>query len=286
MKVRIALIQATGSGDVKMNLNKSVKLVEQAAKNGAKIVCLQELFSTPYFPQWTHHKDFGYAEPYPGPSIKAMQRVARRRKIYIVVPFFEKRAPGVYYNSAAVVGPKGILGLYRKLHIPQDASSFSEKFFFAQGDLGYLVVPTPYGKIGVMICWDQWYPEGARILTLKGAQILFYPTAIGWHKTEEEQTAKDQRDAWITMHRSHAIANGVFVAAPNRAGTEGDLTFWGTSTVVAPSGRILAQAGINQEGVLLADVDLDDVEAQRLGWPFLRDRRIDTYEPLLKRTLE
>lgn len=286
MKVRIALVQCSLTKDAKSNLAKSVKLVEQAAKAGAKIVCLQELFSSPYFPQTARHEDFSYAENIPGPTSRAMERLARRQKIYLIVPLFEKRTTGVYYNSALVFGPKGLLGHYRKLHVPQDAHSFSEKYFFANGDLGYLVVPTTYGKIGVLICWDQWFPEAARILALKGAEILFYPTAIGWHKSEHQEVARDQREAWLTMHRAHAIANGCFVAAPNRAGVEGDLTFWGSSCVYAPSGRLIATAGISQEGVLLADCDLDQIRQQRLSWPFLRDRRIDTYDPILKRSLE
>ncbi|MBI5035967.1 carbon-nitrogen hydrolase [Candidatus Micrarchaeota archaeon] len=283
MKTKIALIQTTASGGVKDNVGRTIKLVEKAAKQGAKIVCLQELFNTHYFPQRTEQADFGYAETIPGPTTNAMAQVAKKNKVYLIVPLFEKKTQGLYYNSVVVLSDKGEqVGHYRKLHIPQDAHSFSEKYFFAEGDLGYVVVDSPYGKIGVLICWDQWYPEAARAVALKGAQFIFYPTAIGWHKNEPKEIAKTQREAWIAMHQSHAIANGVFVAAANRVGVEDDLKFWGASIAVAPSGKILVEGGEKEE-ILFAECDLKEIEQQRQGWPFLRDRRIDTYHPLLKR---
>ncbi len=284
MKVKIAVIQFPAKVNADSNVQSAVKLVEQAAAKGAKIICLQELYRSPYFPQGGDYANFDYAENLGGPSVQALGPVAKTHKIWLIVPIFEKRTAGLYYNSAIVLGPDGKQKAhYRKLHLPQDAHSFSEKYYFAPGDLGYCIVDTPYGKIGVMICWDQWYPEGARLMALKGAQILFYPTAIGTHNAEPKDVAVDQREAWMTMHRSHAIANGVFVAAPNRVGKEGDLTFWGTSLVIEPSGRIIAEGSQKDAQVLVADLDLDKIALQRHGWPFLRDRRVDTYGDLLHR---
>ena len=282
--VPIAVIQAKASNDPDKNVDAAVGFVQKAAGTGAKIVCLQELFRSPYFPQYGEYAAFDYAEPLDGPSAQALGKVARQEKVWVIAPIFEKRARGVYYNSAIVLNDKGKLaGHYRKLHLPQDAHSFSEKYYFAPGDLGYCTVQTPWAKIGMMICWDQWYPEGARVMALNGAEILFYPTAIGWHKSEEKDVAKDQREAWMTMHRAHAIANGVFVAAPNRTGSEGDLTFWGSSMIIEPSGRVVREGSLGKEEILSWDCDLSKIEQQRHGWPFLRDRRVDTYGDLLHR---
>lgn len=287
MKTNVAVIQFAASSDAEKNVEKAVQLVEQAAQKKAHVVCLQELYRSPYFPQHGDHAAFDYAEPLEGPTFKALAPVARKHKLYIIAPLFEKRAPGVYFNSAIVLNPKGkIAGHYRKLHVPQDAHSFSEKYYFAEGDKGYCVVDTPYGKLGILICWDQWYPEAARLTALKGAEIIFYPTAIGWHKNEAKQNRPDQLNAWKTMHQAHAIANNVFVAASNRIGTENDLTFWGHSLICAPSGRIIALASQDKEDVLVAECDLDAVTVQRHGWPFLRDRRIDAYGGLLHRFTE
>ncbi|MBI5225769.1 carbon-nitrogen hydrolase [Candidatus Micrarchaeota archaeon] len=283
MKVKIAVIQFAAKDKAEANVQTAVRLVEQAAAKGAKIVCLQELYRSPYFPQNGDYANFDYAEAVDGSSAKTLGELAKKKKIWLIVPIFEKRTAGLYYNSALVLGPDGKKAHYRKLHLPQDAHSFSEKYYFAPGDLGYCIVDTPYGKIGVMICWDQWYPEGARLMALKGAQILFYPTAIGAHKAEPKDVAKDQREAWMTMHRAHAIANGVFVAAPNRVGKECDLTFWGTSLVIEPSGRVVAEGSPKDEQVLVSELDLDKIALQRHGWPFLRDRRVDTYGDLLHR---
>ncbi|MDP2717675.1 MAG: nitrilase-related carbon-nitrogen hydrolase, partial [Candidatus Micrarchaeota archaeon] len=230
MELKIAVCQAKAFADADANLKKAEAQVAQAAKKKADVVCLQEMYRSPYFPQYGDPAGFDYAERVDGQSFKAFSKLARRHKMHIVAPIFEERAPGLYYNSAIVLGPDGKLaGHYRKLHIPQDAHSFSEKYFFAPGDLGYCLVDTKKARIGVLICWDQWYPEAARALALKGAQVLFYPTAIGWHKNEPDAVRQTQRNAWRIMHQSHAIANGVFVAAANRVGTEGNLTFWGSS---------------------------------------------------------
>ncbi|MBI4361495.1 carbon-nitrogen hydrolase [Candidatus Micrarchaeota archaeon] len=286
MKTNVAVIQFAASWDAEKNVEKAVHLVEQAAQKKAHVVCLQELYRSPYFPQRGDEAFFDYAEPLQGPTFKALSPMAKKHKLYLVAPLFEKRAPGVYFNSAIVLDPRGkMAGHYRKMHVPQDAHSFSEKYYFAEGDKGYCVVDTPHGKLGILICWDQWYPEAARITSLKGADILFYPTAIGWHKNEAKQNRPDQLNAWKTMHQSHAIANNVFVAAANRVGNEDDLTFWGHSLVAAPSGRILAEASLEKEEVLVAECDLDAISVQRHGWPFLRDRRIDSYGDLLHRFL-
>ncbi|MBI2445044.1 carbon-nitrogen hydrolase [Candidatus Micrarchaeota archaeon] len=282
--VPIAIVQAKGSDTPEKNLDAAVGFVQKAAQGGAKIVALQELFRSPYFPQYGDYSAFDYAEKLDGPSAKALGKVAKEEKTWVIAPIFEKRSRGLYYNSAIVLDDKGKLAAhYRKLHLPQDAHSFSEKYYFAPGDLGYCVFDTPWAKIGLMICWDQWYPEGARVMALQGAEILFYPTAIGWHKSEEKDVAKDQREAWMTMHRSHAIANGVFVAAPNRCGKEGDLTFWGSSLIIEPSGRIVREGSLGKEELLSWVCDLSKIETQRHGWPFLRDRRVDMYGDLLQR---
>lgn len=284
MKTHVAVTQFAASKDAEKNVQKAVDLVTQAAKKKAHVVCLQELYRSPYFPQHGDQAAFDFAEPLKGPTFQALSPLAKKHNLYIIAPIFEKRAPGLYFNSAIVLDPSGqIAGHYRKMHVPQDAHSFSEKYFFAQGDKGYCVVDTPHGRLGVLICWDQWYPEAARLTALKGADFLFYPTAIGWHKDEDQRAKPDQLAAWKTMHQSHAIANNVFVAAANRIGKEDDLTFWGHSLVAAPSGRIIAEASQDQEAVTVAACDLDAISVQRHGWPFLRDRRIDSYGDLSSR---
>ncbi len=282
--LKIAVTQFKAHHDAARNTEKAVSLISSAASKKADVVCLQELFTSPYFPQYGDQSAFDYAEPIDGPSLKAVAKAAKASKIYVIAPFFEKRARGVYYNSAVVFDPAGKnVALYRKLHVPQDAHSFSEKYYFAPGDLGYVAVDTPLARLGILICWDQWYPEAARATALKGAEVLFYPTAIGWHKEEPKDVAKTQLEAWKVMHQSHAIANGVFVAASNRVGSEGDLTFWGNSMIVEPSGKIIKSASTEKEEVVVSECDLRKIEAQRHGWPFLRDRRVDTYGDLLKR---
>jgi len=287
-RVRIGLIQAACGIDPDKNLKATVRLVQNAAAQGAQIICTQELFRSQYFCQSETHENFQLAETIPGPSTDAFQEVARRCGVVIVASIFEKRAAGVYHNSAAVIDADGqLLGIYRKMHIPDDPLYY-EKFYFTPGDLGFRTWPTRYGRIGVLVCWDQWYPEAARLTAMKGAEILFYPTAIGWHPGEKQRYGKIQHDAWETIQRGHAIANGCFVAVANRVGRErpvgGDgLQFWGQSFIAGTSGEILAKADVTHEQVLLADVDLAKVDLTRTHWPFLRDRRIDAYGDLTKR---
>jgi N-carbamoylputrescine amidase len=280
----IGLVQTHAGEDADENLARTLALVDRAAKAGAKVVCLQELFRTPYFCQTEDAKNFALAEPVPGPTTKALAERAKRHGVAIVGSVFERRAPGLFHNTAVVLDADGSLrGTYRKMHIPEDPR-FYEKFYFAPGDLGFRSFDTKAGRIGALVCWDQWYPEAARLTALTGARVLFYPTAIGtW--TGEMELAERQHDAWRTVQRSHAIANGVFVVAVNRVGREGDLVFWGGSFVAAPDGRVVAEAG-DREEVLVVPVDLAEIDAARHGWPFLRDRRIDAYGGLSKRWLE
>jgi N-carbamoylputrescine amidase len=267
------------------NLRKAQDMVQQAARKGAQIVCLPELFRTPYFPITEDHANFELAEGIPGPSTEALSKVAASHNVTLIVPVFEKRARGLFHNSLAVLGPDGsIRGKYRKMHIPDDPN-FYEKFYFAPGDLGFKAFDTPQGKIGALICWDQWYPEAARLTALQGALVLFYPTAIGYSSADKEHFPK-QREAWRTIQRSHAIANGCFVAVVNRVGKEQDLTFWGSSFVADPLGEVLAQASEDKEEVLVAPCDFGAIDHARQGWPFLRDRRIDAYGPLTQRFLD
>jgi N-carbamoylputrescine amidase len=282
--VRIGLVQMQCSDDPDANLDKAVARVQEAAKKGAKIICLQELFRSQYFCQEEDATHFDLAEPIPGPSTQRLTKVAKKLGVVIVASLFERRTQGLYHNTAVVIDADGtILGKYRKMHIPDDPR-FYEKFYFAPGDLGFQAFSTRYGKIGVLVCWDQWYPEAARLTALRGAQILFYPTAIGtWVGEKEFQTA--QHDAWETVQRSHAVTNGVFVAAPNRIGREGELVFWGKSFVASPFGQVVARASDSTEEILVVDCDLSDIERFRRGWPFLRDRRIDAYGPLTERYL-
>ena len=288
--VTLALIQAKADSDPATNLQATLAKVEQSAADGANIVCTQELFATEYFCQSEDHDNFHLAESIPGATTEAFQRLAKRCGVVIIVSLFEKRSAGVYHNSAAVIDADGsLLGIYRKMHIPDDPL-YHEKFYFTPGDLGFRAWDTRFGKIGVLICWDQWYPEAARLTAMQGAELLFYPTAIGWHPSEKEKYGEQQRDAWQTIQRSHAVANGCFVASVNRVGHEtpvgGDgIEFWGGSFVAGTSGEILSHAGLD-ESVLLLEVDLGKVDVARTHWPFLRDRRIDAYGGITKRLLD
>ena len=289
-QVTLGLIQAKANCDPAINLSETLAKVERAARDGANIVCTQELFATEYFCQSEDHENFRLAETIPGPTTKAFQRLAKRFEIVVIISLFEKRGSGVYHNSAAIIDADGsLLGIYRKMHIPDDPLYY-EKFYFTPGDLGFRSWKTRFGKIGVLICWDQWYPEAARLTAMRGAEILFYPTAIGWHPSEKEQYGEQQRNAWETIQRSHAVANGCYVASVNRVGHEtpigGDgIEFWGNSFIAGTSGEILSQAGLD-ETVLLQKVDLCRVDATRTHWPFLRDRRIDAYGEITKRLLD
>ena len=291
-KFKIGLIQIALSKDTDKNLQKAIDWITKAAKKGAQVICLPELFRSQYFCQSENIDYFNLAETIPGPSTEAISEIAKKKKVVVIVPVFEKRALGVYHNSLAVIDTKGkIAGIYRKMHIPDDPSYY-EKFYFTPGDLGYKSFKTEYGDIGTLICWDQWYPEGARLTALQGAAILFYPTAIGWHPHEKKEHGKNQFDSWQTIQRSHAIANGVYVAAVNRVGLEKEnskspgIQFWGSSFVADPQGVIIAQASVDREEILMAEVDLNRIEYIRRNWPFLRDRRIDSYEPITKRFLK
>ena len=291
--VRVALWQAQVLADPEANLRQAVAAAESAAAAGARIFCTPELFRSPYFCQEENHANFALAEPIPGPTTEALAAVARERELVIVASVFERRAPGLYHNTAVVLDADGTLaGRYRKMHIPDDPRYY-EKFYFTPGDLGFQVFPTRYGQIGVLICWDQWFPEAARLTAMAGAEILFYPTAIGWHPEEKAEFGAAQHAAWQTMQRAHAIANGVFVAAPNRAGFEatpgGDgkagIEFWGQSFLAGPDGQLLAAADTRGGQLVYADCDLDAVERARTHWPFLRDRRVDAYAGLTRRWL-
>ena len=289
--VLLGLIQTRCSPDPAENFARAAAKIAQAAKQGARLICTQELFTSQYFCQSENHDYFKLAEPIPGPSTAALQKLARRHRAVIIASLFEKRAAGVYHNTAAIIDADGkLLGIYRKMHIPDDPLYY-EKFYFAPGDLGFRSWSTRHGNIGVCICWDQWYPEAARLTALQGAQILFYPTAIGWHPSEKKEHGQHQHAAWEIMQRSHAIANGCFVAAVNRVGLEkpaggAGIEFWGQSFVAGPSGQILARANASQEEILLVPVDLAQVDLARTHWPFLRDRRIDAYSDLSKRFID
>ena len=285
-QVKIALVQMSCANDPAANLAKAVQRIEAAAKRGAKIVCLQELFRSLYFCQSEDQRNFKLAEAVPGPSTEVLSAVARRNKVVIVASLFERRTAGIYHNTAVVLDADGsIAGKYRKMHIPDDPLYY-EKFYFAPGDLGFPSFETRYAKIAVLVCWDQWFPEGARAAALGGAQILFYPTAIGWIPNEPRTAAQNQRNAWELIQRSHAVANGVYVASANRVGSEGRIKFWGNSFVAGPLGEIVAHAGDKREEILVANCDLNSIEETRQSWPFLRDRRIDAYGALSVRSLD
>jgi N-carbamoylputrescine amidase len=290
-KTKIALVQMHCGQEPDANLAHALELIGDAAKDGAQIVCLPELFRFQYFCQSENHDNFSLAESIPGPSTDALTKLAGEKAIVIVASLFEKRAAGVYHNTAVVIDADGnILGKYRKMHIPDDPSYY-EKFYFTPGDLGFQSWKTTRGNLGVCVCWDQWYPEAARLTALRGAEILFYPTAIGWHPREKEKYGAAQFSAWQTMQRSHAIANGCFVAAANRVGREapvgGDgIEFWGQSFICAPSGEILAQGSVDREEIISAQVEWKRVNEHRTHWPFLRDRRIDAYAGIQQRLID
>jgi len=285
-QVTLGLIQMSAGENAAANLDKAIERIASAAKKGAQIVCLQELFRSRYFCQSENHKNFKLAESIPGPTTEALGALAAEHEIVIVASLFERRSAGIYHNTAAVIDADGaIAGIYRKMHIPDDPLYF-EKFYFTPGDLGFPSYSTRYARVGALVCWDQWFPEGARLAALSGAQILFYPTAIGWIPNEPRAVAQHQRAAWELIQRSHAVANGVYVASVNRVGREGKIKFWGNSFVAGPFGEIVAHAGGEREEILLAKCDLGKIEETRQSWPFLRDRRIDAYGSLLARTLE
>jgi N-carbamoylputrescine amidase len=284
--VTVALVQTTGHISKQQNVDKAVVRIAEAAAAGAHIVSLQELFPGQYPCQSEDHTRFDEAEPIPGPTSEALSQAARRHGVVIVGSLFERRAPGLYHNTAVVFDADGAqVGMYRKMHIPDDPLYY-EKFYFTPGDLGFRAFETRFGRIGVCVCWDQWYPEAARLTALAGARIIFYPTAIGWLPDEKQAYGVSQHSAWETMMRSHAIANGVFVAAANRTGREGQLEFWGASFVADPNGNVLARAAHDKEETLLVECDLDKIDVVRTHWPFLRDRRIDAYGDLTRRYLD
>lgn len=286
--VNVGLIQMSCTRDKETNLVKAIELVREAASRGAQIICLQELFTSLYFCDTEDYEHFKLAESIPGPTTERLMEVARETGTVIIASLFEKRAQGIYHNTTAVIDAGGTyLGKYRKMHIPDDPA-FYEKFYFTPGDLGYKVFETRFARIGVLICWDQWYPEAARLTALKGAEILFYPTAIGWATSQDEATNTEQFNGWQTIQRSHALANGVHVVSVNRVGfeQEGAMKFWGGSFVSNPFGRILYQASHDQEEIHVEALDLDKTDFYRTHWPFLRDRRIDSYGELVKRYLD
>jgi N-carbamoylputrescine amidase len=284
-KIRVGLIQMTCSSSPIENHNKAIDRIREAAKSGAQIICMQELYQSVYFCQQFDEKNFDLAVSIPGQVTQELSKLAEELSIVIIASLFEKRTDGIYHNTAVVFDADGQnLGIYRKSHIPDDLG-FYEKYYFTPGDTGYKVFKTKFGVLGVLICWDQWYPEAARLCALKGAQILFYPTAIGTLPFENEELKNEYMQAWETIQRSHAVSNGCFVASVNRVGTEDNITFWGGSFVCGPFGKYIARAG-NQEEILIADCDLSLIDQQRRTWPFLRDRRIDTYDGITKRYLD
>ncbi len=281
--LRIALVQMSCAEEPRLNLDKALARIDEAAAGGARIVCLQELFRSRYFCQAEEVRNFDLAEPVPGPTTEALGALAAARRIVVVGSLFERRAEGVYHNTAVVLDADGRLaGRYRKMHIPDDPHYY-EKFYFTPGDLDFSAHRTAHATVGVLVCWDQWFPEAARLVALAGAQIVFYPTAIGWERGEVEAVRRRQLQAWETVQRGHAIANGMFVAVVNRVGAEGSLEFWGNSFIVDPFGEVIARASSNAEEILYADCELGRIEETRRNWPFLRDRRIDAYGDLLRR---
>jgi N-carbamoylputrescine amidase len=281
--VNLGLIQTHATDDKSDNLRRTIALIREAAKRGAQIVCLQELFLTPYFCKREDTALFDLAEPVPGDTTKQLGDLARELGVVIISSLFEKRAPGLYHNTAAIHDADGAyMGKFRKMHIPEDPG-FNEKFYFTPGDLGYKVWDTKFGKLGVLVCWDQWYPEAARLTAMQGAEILFYPTAIGWLKSEKAELGKAQHCAWETVQRGHAVANGCFLAAVNRVGFEEESEFWGQSFVANPYGEIVAKASVSDEEILIVPVDRKAVEDFRRIWPFFRDRRIDSYAGVTQR---
>ena len=291
-KYKIAVIQLNLNDVAENNLKKCLHWVREAAKQGAEVISLPELYSSHYFCQSEDVDNFALAEPLYSTSFTAFSALAKELGVVIIVPFFEKRMVGIYHNSAYIIDTDGTeAGLYRKMHIPDDPH-FYEKFYFTPGDIGFKAFPTQKGKIGTLICWDQWYPEGARLTALQGAEVLFYPTAIGWHPLEKEQYGENQHGAWMNVMKGHAVANGVYVAAANRIGLEqyiegtAGIEFWGSSFIAGPQGEILAQASHDKEEILIAEVDLDLQENVRQNWPFFRDRRIDAFGDITKRAID
>ncbi len=281
----VALIQMSCVADPARNVQTALTHVAQAARGGAKLVCLPELFRSLYFCQKQDYKCFQLAEPIPGPTTQLLSAAAKKHKITLVSSLFEKRTGGLYHNTAVVFGPNGkILGTYRKMHIPDDPG-FNEKFYFTPGDTGFQPIDTPVGRLGILVCWDQWYPEAARLMALRGAQILIYPTAIGWARGEKKDVCQTQRNAWQTIQRSHAIANGLFVLSINRTGRENNLDFWGTSFVSNPMGHVVAEASTHRAEIVRASLQLSETTTTRQHWPFLRDRRVDAYTGLDQRFL-
>jgi N-carbamoylputrescine amidase len=289
-KFRVGLVQMSCGLDPNENVEKAIWRVREAAGRGAQVICLQELFRSQYFCREENAELFALAEPIPGPTTQTLGRVAKELGVVVIASLFERRTAGLYHNTAAVIGTDGeVAGIYRKMHIPDDPLYF-EKFYFTPGDLGFVNFDTPFARVGVLVCWDQWYPEAARLSSLAGANILFYPTAIGWHPKEKEQYGAGQLDAWRTIQRSHAIANGIYVAAVNRVGHEGPagggLDFWGSSFVADPFGLVIGKASSTNEEILIAECDPRRVEEVRRNWPFFRDRRVDAYSPILERWLD
>jgi N-carbamoylputrescine amidase len=294
---RVGLVQMQCGPEPEQNLEHAMEMVREAAGKGANVVCLPELFMTQYFCQREDHGLFDLAEPIPGPTTTRLSQLARQQGVVLIASLFEKRAPGIYHNTAAIFEKDGTLaGIYRKMHIPDDPLYY-EKFYFTPGDLGFKALDTNVGKVGTLVCWDQWYPEGARLTALQGANVLFYPTAIGWHPAEKEEWGAAQYDAWRTIQRAHAIANGVYVAVVNRVGHETGnirgnevkgpgLDFWGGSFIADPFGRVIAEGSHDKEEVLIGEVDLRKMEEIRRNWPFLRDRRIDSYAPITQRFID
>jgi N-carbamoylputrescine amidase len=296
-KYKVGLVQMRMGPDPEVNLASAIENARDAARRGAQIVCLPELFQAQYFCQREDLRLFDLAEPIPGPSTAKLADVAREVRIVLIASLFERRAPGLYHNTAVTFGPDGnIISVYRKMHIPDDPLYY-EKYYFTPGDLGFKAVDTSFGRVGTLICWDQWYPEGARLTALQGAEVLFYPTAIGWHPAEKDEFGLAQYEAWQTIQRAHAIANGVYVAGVNRVGHEnGDvlgnradgpgLEFWGGSFLADPFGRVVAKASHESEEILIGEIDVALLEETRRNWPFLRDRRIDAYAPITQRFLD
>ena len=284
--VKLGLVQMTCTANKQQNLDKAIEKVKEAAAKGAQIICLQELFTSLYFCDVEDYDNFALAESIPGPSSDALQKLAGELGVVIIASLFEKRTQGIYHNTTAVLDADGsYLGKYRKMHIPDDPG-FYEKFYFTPGDLGYKVFKTKFATIGVLICWDQWYPEAARITSLMGAEILFYPTAIGWATTQDKETNNEQHNAWQTIQSSHAIANGLHVVGVNRVGKEAGVKFWGGSFIANPFGRLLYKGSVDNEEVHVQEVDLAKSDSYRIHWPFLRDRRIDSYQPIVKRYID
>lgn len=287
-KVKIGLVQMSCTSDKTINLQKAIDEIKVAAKKGAQIVCLQELFTSLYFCDVEDYENFTLAESIPGPSTEILSKVAKENNVVVIASLFEKRTQGLYHNTTAVIDADGTyLGKYRKMHIPDDPA-FYEKFYFTPGDLGYKIFKTKYATIGVLICWDQWYPEAARITALMGAEILFYPTAIGWATSQDDETNTEQYNAWQTIQRSHAVANGVHVVSVNRVGFEqnGLMKFWGGSFVTNPFGSLLYKASHENEETVVVEIDTNKTDFFRTHWPFLRDRRTDSYQPITKRFID